>query len=243
MCWGSFLNVVGYRIIRGKSFITPRSRCPHCNHAIAWYDNIPVISWLLLNGHCRSCKKPISILYPFIELVTAIVMSLLYLNVDHHYFFGYFFFFSALIVTIRSDLETMLISRWATLFLIPISLWLCYAGLLPLTLHTGIIGTCFGYLTLTVLRTTFFMFTGKEGLGQGDLDLLAFIGSCTGIIGCWVALLIGSIAGSCYGIGYSRITGNKHSLKIPFGPFLALSAIAYVLWQPIFIFLLLRHTI
>ena len=167
-------------------------------------------------------------------------MSLLYLNVDHHYFFGYFFFFSALIITIRSDFETMLISRWATLCLIPISLWLCHAGLLPLGLHESIFGTCFGYLILALLRSVFFFLTGKEGMGQGDLDLLAFIGSCTGVIGCWVALLIGSVVGSFYGIGYSVITGNKQPLKIPFGPFLAFGAIAYVLWQPVFMRLLFR---
>lgn len=166
-------------------------------------------------------------------------MSLLYLNVNHHYFFGYFFFFSALIVTIRSDFETMLISRFATLFLIPISLLLCYANLLPLEVYDSIIGILFGYLLLALIRSIFFMLTGKEGMGQGDLDLLAFIGSCAGIMGCWAALLVGSIAGSIFGISYSLITNNKQSLKIPFGPFLAFGAIAYILWQPLFIKMLL----
>src|SRR2546428_8423420 len=121
LCWGSFLNVVGYRLMKDEHLLD-RSRCIHCKHQIAWYDLIPVISYFMLKGKCRACRQPISGLYPFIELFTTMSMLLLYYLVDFEYFIAYFLFFSALIITIRTDLETMLISRWVTLVLVPFGL-------------------------------------------------------------------------------------------------------------------------
>jgi prepilin signal peptidase PulO-like enzyme (type II secretory pathway) len=110
LCWGSFLNVVAYRILHKKSIVKPRSQCPHCNHSLAWLDLIPVLSWVYLKGRCRYCGQPISTLYPFIEILTTLVMTLLVIMAPTRYVPAYFILFSALIVTIRSDIETMLIS-------------------------------------------------------------------------------------------------------------------------------------
>lgn len=228
---------MAYRLIRGQSIITPRSSCPNCQTLIAWYDNIPVISWLLLRGNCRNCQQSISLLYPFIEILTAITLALLYLYFPKNYFLGYFIFFSALIVTIRSDIETMLISRYVTIFLIPIGFLMSYYNLLPLSLSESICGTIFGYFFLLIINSAFKYLRNIDGIGQGDYDLLAFIGSFTGIIGCWVSITIGSILGSLYGItmiALSQQTNTTQYLrntKIPFGPFLALGALFFVFMQ------------
>lgn len=241
LCWGSFLNVLAYRLIKNQSIITPRSSCPCCNTVIAWYDNIPVVSWLLLHGKCRTCKKPISLLYPCIEILTTALLTLLYLHVPPHYFFAYFILFSALIVTIRSDIETMLISRFATLLIVPFGFACSFYGLLPLTLPFSIMGAAFGYLFLFSINSIFKYLRNIDGIGEGDFDLLLLIGSFTGIVGCWMSITIGSIVGSAYGalsILYSyyhnKNSNNPGDTKIPFGPFLALGAILFVLFQEYF---------
>src|SRR5205085_7679082 len=123
-----------YRLITGTSLLKPRSFCPHCKHTIAWHDNIPVFSWLLLVGKCRYCKKTISWLYPFVEIMTVVLLSYAYWYFSYRYFFAYFIFISALIVTIRSDIETMLISRYVTLFLVPIAFIFSWLNMIPIPL-------------------------------------------------------------------------------------------------------------
>lgn len=234
LCWGSFLNVLAYRLIIGKSIIKPRSFCPRCKYAIAWYDNIPLISWILLQTRCRNCKQPISFFYPFIESITTIIFVLLYTQLPHHYFFSYVIFFSALIVTIRSDLETMLISRYTTIYLAPLAFIMSLCGLLPISWKESICGAIFGYSFLFIINSIFKYWRNVNGIGEGDFDLLLFIGSFTGVIGCWFSLTIGSILGSLYGI-YCIISAQQNktflsmqTTKIPFGPFLALGAIIFV---------------
>ena len=125
----------------------------------------------------------------------------------------------------------MLISRFATFFLLPIGWLLSFMGYLPLTLTESLIGSIIGYLFLWITAQLFYRLTGKHGLGQGDVELLCFIGSFTGILGCWMSLMIGSILGSFIGI-YAMLTDkNWRTKKIPFGPFLAFGAILFVLAQ------------
>ena len=245
LIWGSFLNVVAYRIVRGLSIVAPRSYCPHCKNTIAWYDNIPVASFLLLGGKCRSCKQPISLLYPFIEIITVISMCMLFSLVSSKFLIGYFIFFSALIVTIRTDLEKMLISRYVSLYLIPLGWFLSWFsfgthGLIPISLTQSILGSIIGYLLLYTIAKIFFWRMGKEGMGQGDLELLAFIGAFTGPFGCWITLLLSSSIGALYGIGCILFSSQKGSIKIPFGPFLAFGAMIFVLYQNFFATLLLH---
>ena len=185
----------------------------------------------MLRGTCRYCKKPISMLYPFIELLTALLLSLLLVRTPIAYFPAYFIFFSALIITIRSDLESMLISRFTTIFLIPCALVLSWLGLLPITLFDSVLGAVCGYLFLYTVAKLFLLITGKTGIGQGDFDLLSFIGSFVGLIGCWATLLIGSVLGSIIGITYMLLIKPQQSVRIPFGPFLAFGAVAFVLFR------------
>jgi leader peptidase (prepilin peptidase)/N-methyltransferase len=191
-----------------------------------------------LRGHCRHCHKAISILYPAIELFTATILMVLYTHVPLTYFFAYFVFFSALIVTIRSDIETMLISRFVTICLIPFGFLFSACGFLPLTLTQSIAGCLFGFFILFGITKIFWLITHKEGIGQGDIEVLAFIGSFLGIIGCWLTLFLGSLIGTTISVPYIILTKKKASQKIPFGPFLSLGAILFVLYKDLIIRLL-----
>jgi len=144
---------------------------------------------------------------------------------------AYFIFFSALIITIRTDTETMLISRFTTLFLIPLGIVFSLFELIPITPLNSLIGTAVGYLAPFLFSKIFQLLTGKEGIGSGDFELLAFIGSFTGLIGCWMSLVVGSILGSLFGL-IQLLSGKAGRFtKIPFGPFLAIAAIIFVLFQ------------
>ncbi|HJZ22892.1 MAG TPA: prepilin peptidase [Candidatus Babeliales bacterium] len=229
LIWGSFLNMIAYRLIHG-GFKRSRSFCPHCKATIHWYDNIPIISYILLWGSCRACKKSISILYPVIEILTPVLLLLLYYRVPDYFFWPYFLYFSALIVTIRTDLETMLISRFATLFLIPVFWLLAIFNFLPISFFESIFGACSAFVCLYLVARIFVYFMGKEGMGQGDIDLLGFIGACTGFVGWWFSLLLGSMIGSFIGIILILLNRDIRSQKIPFGPFLSIGAILYILY-------------
>jgi len=126
----------------------------------------------------------------------------------------------------------MLISRFATIFLIPFGFLFSAIGLLPIGLKNSILGALLGYGFLFVVSKVFHYATKKEGIGQGDLELLAFIGSFLGIAGCWISLFLGSIIGSVIGLIYMKIKGEKKYTKMPFGHFLAIGAIAFVFFKP-----------
>jgi len=157
------------------------------------------------------------------------LLSLWYLPPHTH--IAYFIFFSALIVTIRSDLETMLISRFVTLFLIPFGLFFAKIGFLPIDFLDSLFGILLGYGLLFIASTLFYWITKKEGMGQGDLELLAFIGSFIGVTGCWITLFLGALFGSLFGITYITLSGKSNQVRIPFGPFLSIAAMLYVLLQ------------
>ena len=167
-------------------------------------------------------------LYPFIELLALIIFLKLVQLIPAPYSISYFIFFSALIITIRTDIETMLISRFVTLFLIPAALVFSILNWLPLTLIQVMSGATFGYLLLFIIDKLFYLITKKTGIGQGDIELLALIGAFTGITGCWIGILLGSISGSIIGILLILINKLNSSNKIPFGPFLSIGAILYV---------------
>ncbi len=159
-----------------------------------------------------------------------ISMTALYLSIAPYYFFAYFILFSALLVTIRTDLESMLISRYVTLALVPFGFIFAFNGDLPLSINFSVIGALAGYGFLWLVQILFGTITGKQGIGQGDLDLMALVGSFCGPIGAWATLLLGSISGTLVAVGYmiasQKLDRNK---RIPFGPFLVIGAIIYVL--------------
>lgn len=230
LAWGSYLNSVGYRLLHLETFFKKRSFCTSCKKKIAWYDNLPIISWILLGRQCRWCRKPISWLYPFIEIITPITLALLYERVSFHYFPAYFLCISALIVTIRTDLDKMLISRFMTLYLIPIAYIAAFYNRLPISLSMAIIGSIFGYFLLWCAKYISFKISGQDGMGQGDLELLAMIGAFTGPLGCWVALTIGSCLGTLVSLIIMTIR-QQRVIKIAFGPYLAIGAILFILYQ------------
>jgi len=160
-----------------------------------------------------------------------LLFVLLYSQFDLPYLFSYGILFSALIISIRTDLEYMLISRLVSLCLVPVGVLLSTIGWLPITVLNSTLGTLFGYSFLWITATLFRLATKKEGIGEGDFELLALIGSFTGVFGAWLSLSIGSIIGSFASIAYLLITKNDSQTKIPFGPFLALGAIIFVLYN------------
>lgn len=231
LIWGSFLNMLAYRLVSNDSLLIARSFCPNCKNSLYWYDNIPLFSWLWLKGSCRFCNNRISLLYPAIELLTLILMSLLIIYIPHDYFVAYFIFFSALIVSIRTDLQCMLISRFVSLYLIPIGFLCSYFAMLPINLQDSLIGTVSAYCFLFGIAQLFHLIRKTEGMGQGDIELLAFIGSFLGPIGWWATILIGSLGGSVLGILYCSVLKSYKNVKIPFGPFLALGALLYTFFS------------
>ncbi len=233
LAWGSYLNSLGYRLLNLEFFFKVRSFCPSCKNIIAWYDNIPVFSWLCLKAECRSCKQSISWLYPFVEIITTALLFLLWQTVPAQYFPLYFIFFSALILTIRTDFDAMLISRFVTIYLMPAGLLAATFDYLPLTPISSIVGAIFGYAILWSAKKISFAMTHQDGIGQGDLELLAFIGGFTGPLGCWVALLVGSMSGTIVSLIYMAITKQKIQ-KVPFGAYLSFGAITFVLFQDFF---------
>lgn len=247
LCWGSFLNVIAYRLTFDKPFFTKRSYCPKCNALIAWYDNIPLISWIVLRGKCRSCKSPISILYPFIELLTGIIGTALWFNIFPcsftaillPTFFAYTLFFSALIVATRTDLEAMIIPQIVSLWLVPLGLLFAYSQIINITIYESIFGTIIGYGSLWLIAKIFKFLTKKDGLGIGDMELLALIGAFLGPLAIWASVLIGSISGLIVGGSYLIISKGNRSTRIPFGPFLALGATLFFFFEAQIINLLL----
>lgn len=239
LCWGSFLNVVAYRSITEKPFFQKRSSCNYCNKLIAWYDNIPIISWIILKGRCRNCKKKISILYPFIEILTTILTTALFFKIfkDGFYFNSilsfsiYFIFFSAFIISIRTDLQELVIPQIFSIWLVPLAITSAYLGFLKISFLESLIGAIFGYFILWIVGFSFKLFTKKEGLGQGDMELLALIGSIIGPIGVWITILIASFSGLIIGSLYLFFKKKDQEKLIPFGPFLILGSVSYFFFK------------
>jgi leader peptidase (prepilin peptidase) / N-methyltransferase len=245
---GSFLNVVIYRLpkmmqqewhnncleLQGKgvpahnklNLLTPRSTCPHCFHKISAAENIPVISYLWLKGRCRACKRPISLRYPFIEILTAALLGAL------SWKFGYSYttlfaaiFVCALIALTFIDFDTQLLPDDITLPLI----WL---GLLFnlndgfTDLKSAVIGAMAGYLVLWSVFWLFKLLRGKEGMGYGDFKLLAAIGAWFGWQLLPALILLSSTLGALIGIGLIVLTQRDKNIPMPFGPYLAIGGIA-----------------
>lgn len=231
LLWGSFLNSLAYRLINLETLLRKRSFCPACDSRINWHDLIPVVSYIILGGKCRSCHSPISHLYPAVELLTAAIFGALATCVHPRFWFANFMFSSALIIALRTDLEYFLISRFSSLFLVPVGWLLAWCNLLPISFFESFVTSigCFGLLW--IIRAVHHYLSGKEGLGLGDADLLALIGSFTGFYGAWFSLNIGSIAAIIAVLIYGTIkrTPLSRGLRIPLGAFLSLATLLYII--------------
>ncbi len=232
---GSFLNVCIWRLPRNESIIVPRSHCPNCKTAISWYDNIPIISFLLLKGRCRHCKAPISWRYPIIESISSIASVIFYLKFGFTLaYFLFFFFFAALLVTSVIDLDFQIIPD--EISLLGILIGCLYSFFNPLTNPIdSFLGTLAGAGSLYLIAEFYYFFTKREGLGGGDIKLLAFIGSFLGLKSLLPIIFISSMIGAFIGILITIVQKiqTKRYFAIPFGPFLSIGALIYLFYPKI----------
>ena len=244
LCWGSFLASFSFRIAFDKPLFAARSYCPACLSTIAWYDNIPLASWVLLQKQCRGCQNKISSIYPFIETVTALSLTYLFYKIFFMVpltgtemlshapsFILHALFFSALIGSTATDLFAMVIPQCFSVWLIPIGVLASFTTMLPIDHIESIVGSMVGYGVLWVIAFGFKRYTGKDGLGHGDMEQFGMIGAFTGPVGVWITLMLGSCIGLVIGGTYLYFSGKSKQTHIPFGPFLAGGAIAYVLFS------------
>jgi leader peptidase (prepilin peptidase) / N-methyltransferase len=222
---GSFLNVVIYRLPLGKSVVWPASACPHCARELSWYENIPVLSWLVLRGRCRTCAGPIIVRYPLVEALTGAVFALAF----WHYGFGpllfsRLLFACALIVLFAIDLEHHLLPNLITL---PgIFIGLAFSFFTEPGWLASLIGIAVGGGILWVMAEAYYRVRHEEGLGMGDVKMLAMVGAFLGWQLTLLTLMLASFSGTFIGL-FLIVTGRggmKYAL--PFGTFLALGAAA-----------------
>jgi len=231
---GSFLNVVIYRVPLRQSVVAPRSHCTKCERIIPWYDNIPVLSWLLLRGRCRGCHEPFSIRYPIVEALTAVL--LLALSVQFGWGIGLafaFYFACSLLVVTYIDLDHRIIPDRVTLPGIAVGLLLALVAPAEArwtAVQAWAIGTLVGGGILWLVAWAYEAATGREGMGGGDIKLLAMIGAFLGWQGVLLTLLLASFLGSIIGTAWMLARGGDSRLAIPFGPFLALGALVALFW-------------
>lgn len=254
LCIGSFLNVVihrmplmlerGWRLesaellgvqVEVSESITlsrPRSRCPSCGHAITWYENIPVLSWLWLRGRCSACKAPISLRYPFVEILTGVLFAAVGWRFGATPTTLLWCAFVAVLVALAGI-------DWDTTFLPDnLTLPLLWAGLVAsalgwtVALPDAVWGATAGYLSLWAVYWLFKLTTGKEGMGFGDFKLLAALGAWLGLKMILPIVLGASVIGAIVGIGMKLGGQLREGRFVPFGPFLAGSGLAVMLAGP-----------
>jgi leader peptidase (prepilin peptidase) / N-methyltransferase len=222
---GSFLNVCIYRLPREESVATPGSHCPHCNKPIRFYDNIPLVSYLVLGGKCRYCRASISLQYPLVEGVTALSSLLLFLRFgpSPSYLF-YFAFVAALIAITVIDLYHQIIPDVISLPGIAVGL-LTSLVVAQITFLNSVLGILFGGGSLFLVATVYHWLFKREGMGGGDVKLLAMIGAFLGWKAVILTIFLSSLVGSVTGIILILIKGKDFKYAIPFGPFLSVGAV------------------
>ncbi len=249
---GSFLNVVIHRLprmmeqewhaqaasLRGEdpparerfNLATPRSRCPHCGHLITAFENIPVVSYLILRGRCRHCSAPIGHRYPVVELLSALLSG----YAAWHFGFGLaalgaLAFIWTMIALAFIDFDTQLLPDSLTLPLLWGGLALNLAGTYA-ELPSAVIGAMAGYLALWSVYWLFRLVTGKEGMGYGDFKLLGAIGAWLGWQVLPLTILLSSLVGAVVGIGLILFARHGRNVPIPFGPYLAAAGVLALFW-------------
>lgn len=220
---------------------TPRSRCPSCGHSIRWFENIPVVSYLVLRGKCSACKAPISLRYPAIEVLTAVLFA----AVGMH--FGaqptvllWCGFAAALVALTFIDLDTTFLPDDLTVPLMWAGIVSATLGWIPVTLAASVGGAVAGYLSLWFVFHAYRLIRGKEGMGAGDFKLLAALGAWMGWQAIPSIILLSSAVGAAVGIALIVFRQHDREVPIPFGPYLAGGGIAALffgeqlsrLWMP-----------
>ena len=250
---GSFLNVVIYRLpvmmerewqTQAREFLDqppadaqepltlakPASRCPHCGHKIRFYENIPVLSYLLLRGKCSSCSAGISIRYPLIELLTGVLSAVVAWHFDFGWQAGAALLLTwALVALSMIDFDTQLLPDSITLpflwFGLLLSLFPVFADM-----RSSLIGAIAGYMSLWIIYQLFRLLTGKEGMGFGDFKLLALLGAWMGWQALPMIVLLSSAVGAVLGGALIAFKGRDRAQPMPFGPYLAIAGWIALLW-------------
>ena len=244
---GSFLNVCIYRLPQDLSVVRPRSYCVACQHPIAWYDNVPVLSYVLLRGKCRYCRAAISMRYPVVELLTGVLFFVYVWRLGATPLGLKFCLYGALLVGLTfSDLEARILPDEFTLGGAAAGLLL--AWFVPLkgdmtqdllsmvgprwnrhwtSVAAALIGAAVPGFCLWLVGWLYLKLRHREGLGLGDVKLVAMVGAFMGLQGALLTLIVGSLAGSLIGFAYIRITHkDPATYELPFGTFLGAAAIA-----------------
>ena len=225
---GSFLNVCIYRLPEGESIVTPRSRCPQCRTPIAWYHNLPVLSWLWLRGRCASCAAPISWRYPLVEALTGLLFALFCHRFGQHPATLVAWLLIALLVVITFiDLDHQIIPDVISLPGIPIG-FLCSFSLPWVSWQSSLLGILLGGGVLLAIALGYQWLRGHEGMGLGDVKLLAMLGAFLGAPAILPVVFLASLLGTAVGIPLMIIKRAGRRLALPFGPFLAAAALAYL---------------
>ncbi len=211
------------------------SHCPHCQHKLSWYENIPVFSWLALRGRCRNCKTPISIQYPAVELLT---MLLVVASVWRFGFgwqgFGASLLSCFLIAGAGMDLRTKLLPDQITLSLLWLGL-IASVDNLFVPAKEAIAGAVLGYVSLWTVYWVFKQLTGKVGMGHGDFKLLAALGAWAGYKALLPIALMSSLVGAIVGSIFLAMQGRDRNTQIPFGPYLAIAGWIVFMWGDVII--------
>ena len=225
---GSFANVVIVRMPKGESVVRPRSHCRSCGNMIKWYHNLPVLSWLLLRGKCAYCAAPYSIRYPLTELLMGIAFALTFWRVGWSFtLIEYLYFCFALISCAFIDLDHMILPDKFTLSGIVIGL--IGAAINPeRSFVESILGVLMGGGFLWAVAYLYYAFRGREGMGGGDIKLLAWIGAILGWKAIPMVILLSSVVGSIVGIALALRTKDGMKYAIPFGPFLVAATLFYI---------------
>lgn len=227
---GSFLNVCIYRIPLKVSIISPGSRCPACQHPLRLYDNLPIVSYLWLKGKCRDCGAKISWRYPVVELLTAVLAVMLFIKFGFTLkFLAHFLFVSALLVVTFIDLDHQIIPDVITLPGIPL-FFLAAVFICRIHWLEALLGLLIGGGVLFTIAVLYELIAKREGMGGGDIKLLAMIGAFFGWKSLLFVLLCSSLLGAIVGLTTILIKKQNMRYAVPFGPFLSAAAIAYIFW-------------
>jgi leader peptidase (prepilin peptidase)/N-methyltransferase len=222
---GSFLNVVIYRLPLDQSLVKPRSRCRNCGYSLRWFDNIPVLSWLLLRGRCRQCGSGVSWQYPLVELVTAVLFVLVvWLTPFGPLLAARLLLVCILIVLFGIDLEHQILPNSITL---PgIAIGLLFSLIAPPGWRDALIGVLVGGGILYAIAWGYYLWRREEGMGMGDVKMLAMLGAFLGWKAVLVTLVLSSFAGAFIGLAMMAVQRGDMKYALPFGTFLALGAVA-----------------
>jgi leader peptidase (prepilin peptidase)/N-methyltransferase len=232
-CIGSFLNVVIYRLPLGQSLVSPPSRCPKCGYQLRWFDNIPIVGWSLLGGRCRKCKNAISIQYPIVELITALLFVLVvWITPPGPLMISRLLFVCILVALFGIDLEHQILPNSITLPGIIAGLLLSLIA--PPGLRDALIGVVVGGGILYAIAWGYYLWRREEGLGMGDVKMLAMIGAFLGWKAVLVTLVLSSFSGALIGVALIAAQRGGMKLALPFGTFLAIgAAVAMFVGEPL----------